>query len=98
MGRLNSLSNLEKELRKYERVKELDDRYIPSPVKEKMRFPEAAFKGTKVMTKGEKRVAALQSETTSCSSERESTGKEVEENKMEKTKAKKKDEANWKVE
>ncbi|XP_043466585.1 uncharacterized protein LOC122501305 [Leptopilina heterotoma] len=39
-----SLSQMEKILRNYEKARDLDERYTPPPPKEKMRFPAAAVK------------------------------------------------------
>lgn len=43
---VRSLAKLERVLRRYERVKDLDQRYTPPPSKDKMRIPSAAPKGT----------------------------------------------------
>lgn len=74
---LGSLTKLEKNLRQYEKVKDLDDRYVPPPSKDKMRFPAAAFHGSKKddkaqgTSKHEKKVAAIEDEDVVESSEGE---------------------------
>lgn len=42
---LTSFTQLGRILRQYEKKKDLDDRYVPTPTNEKMRFPATAFKG-----------------------------------------------------
>ncbi|XP_051160509.1 uncharacterized protein LOC127281063 [Leptopilina boulardi] len=84
---LESLSKLERNLRQFEKVLDLDDRYVPPPPKEKMRFPAAAYKGTKKdekkpsSSKETKKIAALENES--------ATGSEVEKVVDKKSKGKK---------
>lgn len=64
-----SLQDLEKSLRRYEKIKEIDKRYIPPPAKDKMKFPSAAPKQSTRVSK----IDAIIGSSTSESSPEPST-------------------------
>ncbi|XP_051156757.1 uncharacterized protein LOC127278871 [Leptopilina boulardi] len=72
----DSLGQMEKILRKFEKTRSLDEKYVPPPPKEKMLFPSAAYKGKSEKKAGNKsakseKVAALGNES---GSEKQSSG------------------------
>ncbi|XP_043471611.1 uncharacterized protein LOC122504523 [Leptopilina heterotoma] len=63
----DSLSQMEKILRNFEKAKDLDERYTPPPPKEKMRFPAAAVKESRFKK-------TVRSEAATSEEESESSG------------------------
>lgn len=63
---IHSVKELERILRRYEKIKEIDKRYLPPPVKDKMKFPMAAPKQS---TRVSKIDAILESSTSESSPE-----------------------------
>ncbi|XP_051158480.1 uncharacterized protein LOC127279884 [Leptopilina boulardi] len=89
---LESLSKLERNLRQFEKVQDLDDRHVPPPPKEKMRFPAAAYKGAKKdekkpsSSKETKKIAALKDESATGSKVEKVVNKKSKGKKSKKTK------------
>lgn len=71
------LAQLGRILYQYEQQKDLDNRYVSPPTKEKMRFPEAALKVIKkdAATKGNKKMSVLEDEGASGSGESDTSEK-----------------------